>query len=253
MDHTQHLSIRQFAWIITTVLISGNLIITPSKTAYLAGIDAWFSYYMPILYALIVAWFFYYLMRCYPGKNLFQIILQVTGEWIGSLLILIFAFYAWMVLMRDIRMLAIFFQNAVLPNTPEEALILTMVLIVIYYGRTSVEIAARVNDMILPLFVIMIFCFPLMLTNEIRLNRIEPFFLAGTDSLLSASILNIGWYGEIFFMGAFLHTVTQAALTKSAMRHGILLTTLILTILSLLSLTVLGNQLTAHSAYPYNS
>jgi spore germination protein KB len=251
MDKKQHLSPRQFAWMIGTMLITGSLIITPSKAAYVSGIDAWFTYYLPIFYALFIALFFYYLIQQFPGKNLFQIIHLVLGRFVSFIFIGLFVFYAWIVLMRDVRLLSILFKNSLLPRTPEAMIILIFILVLIYFGRSSVENAARVNDMVFPVFILMVLSFPLILANELSVLQIEPMLVEGVRKVLGASLLNLPWFGDIFLAGAFLHTVTHSQKALSAMRHGIFFTAFVLTLLVFLCLTVLGERVTGQSVFPF--
>lgn len=77
------------------------------------------------------------------------------------------------------------------------------VLLLLYFGRFNIEVAARTNDIFLPLFCLMAILVPFLLSNEVDLKNLEPFMVQPPSQIMIGNVLTMGWYGEIFIVGAF--------------------------------------------------
>ena len=113
-------------------------------------------------------------------------------------------------------------------------------LVVMYYGKTSVEVVARVTDFFFPFFTFVIVILPLLLSNEINKTLLQPVLSGQIQSLFFGNMISTGWFGDLFVMGAFLHTLQATRQLRSALRHGALLAALLIGIFLVLELLVLG-------------
>ena len=102
-----------------------------------------------------------------------------------------------------------FSSTLLLHTTPLEILILLNCLLLMYFGKTSVEVIARVNDLFYPLFVVTITIMPLLLSNEFYLRLTTPFLTMPIQHWTASSILTLGSAGDVFILGAFLHMLVQ--------------------------------------------
>jgi spore germination protein KB len=208
---------------------------------------------LPMIYALGIAYIFSMLVMRFPNKNLFEINKIVFGAIIGTFVNLVLLFHLWLILVRDISSFGKFIGITLLPNTPEEMVLLLLILMLLVYGKTSVEVLARVNDLFFPYFVLMILFLPLALSNEMDMHLVQPILIGQWSSFLSTNILSMGWYGDIFVMGAFLHTLWGSQHVRSAMRHGAFLASFMLGLFLLLEILVLGPTIAGNLVYPnYN-
>ncbi|UUZ87142.1 endospore germination permease [Paenibacillus sp. P26] len=212
--------------------------------------DAWFTYLLPTLYVFFIGYVFTQMARRFPGKHMFEISRMVCGAWLGTLINLILIFHLWLILMRDLRSFGKFIGTILLPNTPQEILVLLFMLLLMFYGKSSVEVVARVNDLFFPLFVGLAVLQPIMLANELDTRLIQPFLTTTPVKVFYGNLLCLGWYGDIFVTGAFLHTIWSAKQIHSAIRHGTVLATIILTLYLFLEVMVLGPVIPANMLYP---
>ena len=90
----------------------------------------------------------------FPKMNIFEISKHLLGRWGGTVVNLFILFHFWQIVVRDISSVSRFNSTLLLHNTPLEILILLPCLLLIYFGKSSVEVIARVNDLFYPLFVI---------------------------------------------------------------------------------------------------
>ncbi|MCR8636697.1 GerAB/ArcD/ProY family transporter [Paenibacillus radicis (ex Xue et al. 2023)] len=252
MDQKQIINYRQFSWLTASLLTGGGLVSIQQVLLRVNSMDAWMSYTLPTFYVIALCYIFSQMVRRFPGKNLFEITKIVFGGMIGTIVNLVLLLHLWLILVRDLSSVGMFVGITLLPETPEEIIIMLFTLLLLYYGKTSVEVLARVNDLMFPLFFLLILS-SLMLTNEIDGFLLLPTMAGTIKNFLASNTLSLGWYGDIFIMGAFLHTLWESKQVHSAMRHGVFLASLLLITFLVLEVLVLGPNMAGNFLYPnYN-
>ncbi|MBP1153834.1 MULTISPECIES: endospore germination permease [unclassified Paenibacillus] len=250
MKSIQVINERQFAWLIGSLLAGGGLLSLQNELVRTAHMDAWFSYLIPTMYVLLIGYVFVQLSMRFPKKHLFEIIFVLFGRLFGTVINLLLVVHLWLILMRDLRSFGKFIGTILLPNTPEEILVLLLMLVLMFYGRTSVEVIARVNDLFFPIFFLLVLLLPFLLSNEVDLQLIQPILSVPAINFWYANVLGIGWFGDILVAGAFLHTIWNGKQVQSGLRHGIMMATLLLTIFQFLQVLVLGPSIPGNMIYP---
>lgn len=250
MIHKQVVNHRQIAWLVGSVLMTGMMISFLRSVVQVARMDAWFSQIIPIFYALFIAYVLSGLVEAYPGKNIFEILFIIGGKWIGGAINLLILFYIWIILAIDIKGAADFLHILLLPTTPLEVILLVFVLLMMYYGKTSLEVAARVNEFYFPLYFIMCISLYFLLVNEYNVERLEPILTTSLNRIVVSNFLPVGVYGDIFLMGAFLHAIVEPRLFYAAMKHGVIIVGFGTTIMLLVLLGVMGFTIAGRLNFP---
>ncbi|KQL44317.1 spore gernimation protein [Brevibacillus choshinensis] len=250
MIHKQVINHRQIAWLVGSVLMTGMMISFLRSVVQLARMDAWFSQVIPVGYAILVAYVLAELTRVFPGKNLFEILFIVCGKWVGGALNLVILFYIWIILALDIKGASDFLHISLLPHTPLEIILLVFVLLMMYYGRTSLEVAARVNEIYFPAYFLCNLLLYFLLVNEYSLERLEPILSNSLGRIAVSNLLPLGLYGDILLFGAFLHAVAQPRLFFAAMKHGVLIVGFSATMILLILLGVMGYTIASRLNFP---
>lgn len=250
MIHKQVVNHRQIAWLVGSVLMTGMMISFLRSVVQVARMDAWFSQILPIFYAIFIAYVLSGLVEAYPGKNIFEILFIIGGKWIGGAINLLILFYIWIILALDIKGAADFLHISLLPNTPLEVILLVFVLLMMYYGKTSLEVAARVNEFYFPIYFIMCISLYFLLINEYNIERLEPILTSNLDRIVVSNFLPVGVYGDIFLIGAFLHAIVEPRLFYAAMKHGVIIVGFGTTIMLLVLLGVMGFIIAGRLNFP---
>ncbi|QDS33551.1 endospore germination permease [Brevibacillus brevis] len=250
MIHKQVVNHRQIAWLVGSLLMTGMMISFLRSVVQVARMDAWFSQILPIFYALFIAYVLSGLVEAYPGKNIFEILFIIGGKWIGGAINLLILFYIWIILAIDIKGAADFLHISLLPTTPLEVILLVFVLLMMYYGKTSLEVAARVNEFYFPLYFIMCISLYFLLVNEYNVERLEPILTSSLDRIVVSNFLPVGVYGDIFLIGAFLHAIVEPRLFFAAMKHGVIIVGFGTTIMLLVLLGVMGFMIASRLNFP---
>ncbi|TCP57620.1 spore germination protein (amino acid permease) [Tumebacillus sp. BK434] len=241
---------RQMAWMVTVILTAGGFLTTPKTLVALSKADAWLTQIAGMVYALFIAALLYYLARRFPGKSLFEITFELLGKWGGGLCNFLFLLHIFTILIRDMGVFSDFMNTTLLIRTPGEIIVLLMILLVVYFASSSVEVAVRVNDLIFPLFLGMLLAVPLLLGNEFDLRRIEPIFGQGYHPVLGGNLIAWGWYDEILIVGAFMGMLGSSKKLYAALRHGVMSTALLMTMVLFFTVAVLGIEVAARLMYP---
>ncbi|MGN7470301.1 GerAB/ArcD/ProY family transporter [Brevibacillus sp. SAFN-007a] len=250
MIHKQVVNHRQIAWLVGSLLMTGMMISFLRSVVQVAKMDAWFSQIVPACYALLVAYVLAELVRAYPGKNLFEIMFIICGKWIGGVVNGLLLFYIWVILALDIKGAADFLHISLLPQTPVEIILLVFVLVLMYYGKTSLEVAARVNEIYFPAYFIMYLLLYFLLMNEYSIERLEPILSTSLERIAVSNLLPLGVYGDVLLFGAFLHASSESRLLFAAMKHGIMIVCFTTTIALLILLGVMGYVIAGRLNFP---
>ncbi|WP_159884712.1 GerAB/ArcD/ProY family transporter [Paenibacillus puerhi] len=246
----QIISHKQFAWLICSLLTGGGLLSIQHEMFRIAKLNAWMTFLLPALYALLVAWVLTKLAIRFPRKHLFEITSIIFGRFFGTLINLIILVHIWFILMRNLKSFSQFIGTTLLPNTPPGILIMLFMLLLIFYGRSSVEVVARVNELFFPFFFLQIILSPIVLSNEIDRRLITPIVTLDLTNYSFASLLGFGWFGDILVAGAFLHTLWSARQARSALRLGIITSAVLLSLSMFMQLIVLGPIISGNMTYP---
>lgn len=99
MPNKEVINHRQMAWMISSIIVGTGLISSHNELIRISRMDAWFSYALPIVYAFFIAALYSYLSLNYPGKNIFTIVYELTGKWLGGIINLFFFIHIWFILM----------------------------------------------------------------------------------------------------------------------------------------------------------
>jgi spore germination protein KB len=250
IDSKRVINQRQLSWLASSIVTSGGVLTLQNELIRINQMDAWFSYLLSILYVFLIAGFFSYLVKLYPYKNIFEISKEILGPWLGTVMNLLILFHFWQIVVRDVSSVSRFSSTLLLNTTPLEILILLNCLLLLYFGKTSVEVIARVNDLFYPLFVVTITIMPLLLSNEFYLRLTTPLLTMPLQHWTASSVLTLGSAGDVFILGAFLHMLANANHVRSAIRHGSLLGFFLLTLVLFAIIAVLGPKMPANFSYP---
>lgn len=248
--NTQVINQRQLSWLVGSLLTGGGLLSIQHDLVRIAHIDTWFVYLLPTVYILFVAYVFTQLSMRFPGKHLFEIHFILFGRGFGMLANMVLLIHLWFMLMRDLRMFGKFIGTILLPNTPEEMLVLLLIVMLMFYGRTSAEVISRVNDLFFPVFFALTLMLPFLLSNEMSFRLLQPVLTTSLRQLGYAGLISVGWYGDIIIAGAFLHMIWNSRQVHSALRHGSLMATALLSLFLFMEVSVLGPNIPGTLIYP---
>lgn len=153
-----------------------------------AGRDAWISVLISTLLGLAIMTVYLAIHRLNGGLGLAEWYPALFGKWLGT-------FVAWLYpilfiydagrIVGDIRFL---FPISILPGTPDWAIAVTFMMIVVYVLTSGIEVLARVCSILFPIMLLFVTLEALMLgaSGSLNLHLLKPFVAEGWGPVMGA-------------------------------------------------------------------
>ncbi|MGO4532265.1 endospore germination permease [Paenibacillus sp. 2TAF8] len=246
----EKLTVRQFAVLAFMGLIGDMMLIYPTLITYSGKQDAWICTIVSHFIGMGILWLFYQLNQAYPGLTLIEICSAVLGKWIGAILAAAYLFYFLIGSAICIREVGDFMTTQIYLRTPIRAIILLFVIALGWSILKGLGTFARSAEVLAPVVIISLMILFLCLLPQAKVSNIEPFLETPVFSFISASIRGAtAPYGELIIITMIFPYVTHGAHKKRDMFLATLLGGVMLTLTLLISLLVLGAELTQHNIY----
>ncbi len=143
-----------------------------------------------------------------------------------------------------------FINDNVLVNTPVTILTLFITVISIYMVRQGLEAIARINSLVLLLYIIFIPVYILGLSKYMDFHRLLPLFDHSISSLTIASLTPITWVSEVgilLFLAPYLQNPDKARIIGYT---GLLVVGLAMLLIMVAALLVYGPKFITANTYP---
>jgi len=181
-DPRQEISPRQSASIIASTMIGAGVLTLPRTVAEYAKQSGWFAVILGMIIAMAGVSIMTLLSNKFPRQNIIEYSQEIlgsrkykaVGRWLSYPLLLPILGYWCVVTVLASRLFGEVVVTAVLPATPLEVIISTMLLIAYVLTFYSVEVVARVNELLLPLIVVPVLLISLSSYQHARLYHLFP-------------------------------------------------------------------------------
>ena len=229
---------RQLTFLVMSFTI-GSWIVLPS------GIEAWQNLWLIMFLSLGQGLGFAYLglllFRRYPGKTLFEVHEIVYGSVIGKLFSFLFL---WFFLQTGAGALAVFvtlLKTTIFKSTPDLALLIPWVIIVVYGCRRGLEVIARSNEPLVLATVGLIMVSIFLVLNIFETENLLPLFNLPLPMVLWNSLgIAVFPFGQNVLFLMLLPKVNRPQKVMGAFFRGMLAAGCLLSLLQFLSVGVLG-------------
>lgn len=182
--------------LLVTYIISTATVFLPAFVAQEAKEDSWLSVVFGTIFALIIVNISISLGLKYPDKTIIHYACDITGNIIGKVIgvsyVYMFALIAWAVT----RELEDIFVIAFNPEAPILAIGIITILVATYAVFSGLEVIARLNELLLPLGIIVLFFIALLNIPNIKLSHLQPVLYNGIYPSLKGSMFILSWLVE---------------------------------------------------------
>ncbi|RBW68182.1 GerAB/ArcD/ProY family transporter [Bacillus taeanensis] len=248
----EKISARQFMILVFLYSVGTAILVTPAGLAAEAGQDGWIAVLIGIGVSLLLVLLYNAVGSIYPNLTLIEKNEKILGKWLGKFISLLIVFMAFHTASELITIVGIFMTTQMLENTPLWALNSFFGLIVIFALRLGIEVLARAAEILCVWFGLLFFILILFLAPEINIENLQPVFEMEVKTLIKASLVFTGvlTFSPVLFLMIFPVAVTDRAKGKKGFFIGTLLGGAVLLIVTLLTVLVIGPELTANQRYP---
>lgn len=247
----EKISQRQFTVLVMMFIIGSSILISPSGLALEAKHDAWIAVIFSVAIGLSLVFLYVSLSNRYSNMTLAQYSELIIGKWAGKFLSLLYFFYFFILSALVLRNLGDFLKVYDLPNTPIEAIHILFLLVVVMAIRLRLEAFARATEIFFPVVMIIAFTVILFIAPQSDVTNIQPVLEEGFKPIIRASIPFMGTpLLELVVFLMILPSINQTTGKKMVFLKGYFLGGGLLIIFSILTILVLGDDLTGRKLFP---
>lgn len=245
------ISIRQFILLVALITIGDSILVLPSIPAYEANRDAWISGLIGLMAGLLVVTICSMAGKLYPHLTLVESIQKILGNWVGSLVSLMFLAYPFLSAATHLREMGDFMTTEIMPETPIQAILILATCIIVMAVRLGLEVIGRAGEIFFPWVIVFFLILTIFLLPQIEIDKIKPVLENGLKPVLRGSLTFTAFpFMELVVFLMIFPNVKQANKIHKGFLQGALLGGIVLVILMVMSLLVLGADQTARSIYP---
>lgn len=224
--------------IIALYLIGSSLVLGSGNEARQ---DSWITIIFATIAAVLLAWLYSAILRLHPGKNMFDIIMEVFGNVLGTIISIVYIFYAVYLGASVFRIFDEFIQLVNLPETPQIAILLMSVPLIVWQVKTGLKNMGSTSKFLLPILYFFVLATFILGMKFMHVDNLKPVWGSGAADLFRGTwgILALP-FGEIVLCMSFFGEVDQKESPFKILTNGILLAGFILVIANLRNLLILG-------------
>ncbi len=216
--------------------------------------DAWIGIVIATVLGTGLVYFYYTLNKMLQNHNLYELMEYGFTRPITILLSLCYITYFFYISTRLNRDFAELISAAVLPVTPIEVVILTVMLVIVYIMYLGIEVLARVSEIFFPyligfLFLLIIFLFS---SGRIKFQNALPILGDGFMPVIKGIFPGLLTFpfGELIVFTVILSSVTHFKKAKKVALIGTILAGFFLAFATFIMLITLGANSMQFSQFP---
>lgn len=203
--------------------------------------DVWLAYIFAMVIAVPVNLIYARLLAIFPGMDLFDIVREIFGKVTGSIISLLYMWYAFHLGSLVMRNFSEFIQIISLQETPQYAIVAILGAFCIWYVKAGIEVMARWARFVSVIVLIVLMSIAALSLKEADFSNLQPFLYNGIQPVISSaySIFSFPFGETIIFTMIFCKVKNKFNVYKVFL-VGILLAAFILIIASIRNIIVLG-------------
>lgn len=188
-------SLQMFVIIVSTINAI-EVLKLPRDLSLDVGPDGWLVLIGGHLISAVGVFFIIKLGLLYPDETFADYTPKILGRFLGNPVVMIAVFFWISLTARIVREFADFIQ-LILPQTPIEAIILSMLLVAAYTTRHGIEPIARTMDILFPIFIGLLALLVFSVLIDVDFSNLLPLFHSDPKALALSSVeTSVGLEGQ---------------------------------------------------------
>ena len=249
----RQITLRQVTFLYLFISVSTILRQVPQALANDAGRSGYMSPVWSLLVTVPLTAIVILFLHVFPGKNMYEIMLQLIGTVLAKLLIV--AYLLWLLIATTAKLTSysLTMEFTLMPNTRSD-LFMTVMLLMVFYGllhgiKTIFRFSELTLGTVLVVFVILFVC----AFSRLRTDYLLPVSLVNIDRTVMAakSVAAVG--GNIiialFFADKYGNRVTKNQ--RNRLWFGLFVFTLLTFLITLFTFGISGTSLTKSLPFPF--
>jgi len=192
------------------------------------------------------------ILSLYPGKDLFDILQIVMGNFLGkliSILMILFAFHDGATIVRS---LSDFTETLTLVDTPVVVPMIFFTILVIWSVKAGIEVLGRCSEFFVWIVILIFLIMSLLIIPQMDISRIKPILYNNFTPVLKGAFLSFSYpFGEtVIFMMVFSN-ISKIKNYKKTYMIGLLVGGGIVFLVTLVNILVLGSETISRVFFPF--
>lgn len=240
----------QAAMLIVNTILPTAIVVLPSIISNYAEQDAPLAIFLSTLVGLGIATLVGTVVRYTHGMPFLDWVRKRSSPAVAIILGLLMLQFYLDITSTILRVFINFIKDNVLMKTPATVLVILILLITVYMVRQGIEAIARVNSLVILLYIFFVPLFLFGLLGYIDIHRLLPIFDHSPAALTLASLSPVGWMSEVgvlLFLAPYLKSPQKARFIGWL---GLLTFFLLMLLILVPTLMVLGPEYIKLTAYP---
>lgn len=230
----------------------GAIVVSSSALASYAKIESWFPVIITAVWGLGMLWVNLSLCSLYPDKTFAEIIFVVFGKWLGRLIVGGFVYFCFLMTSQNIWYIGNMMVTQYFTETPFAAVDLLFVIAMTVGLLYGIEAIARASNIFIVFISVVLLLAMVLVIPNIHPRNFTPVFEEGLlPSLKGALLLSSYTVSPLVLLNMiFAANVSDIKKAKKSMVKGYLWAMFLIIVPSVITIGVLGPDITSKSLYP---
>lgn len=242
----------QLFWILFTFNTGNMLLITVGPAILEAKQDAWISFIIATILGSIIVFVAAKVSLLYPKHSLIEFSQLILGKWLGSLIGIIYLVQWFTVIGNILIELGDFTITVLLSRTPNWALILTMLLLVVYGTYVGgIEGIGRCSEVFGPIIILMLVLIFIFIISDLDVRNILPVFSdSGLLPIMKGSLTPLSLLGESVVITMLISLMDEPKQGQGRALLALVMSSFLVSAATVCALMVFGPNVTAKMRFP---
>ena len=237
------------AIIMVTLFIIGTTLL--NGTGSQAKQDAWIGIIIAISWSIILLLMFSRILSLYPGKDLFDILQIVMGNFLGNIISILMIWFAFHDGATIIRSLEDFTNTSVFADTPVVVLMIPFIILVIWSLKEGIEVLGRWSEFFVWIVILMFLTISLLSITQMNTSNLKPILYNNFTPVLKGAFSTFSYpFGETVIFTMVFSNISKTKNYKKTFIAGLLIGGGIILLATLRNILVLGDKTISRIYFP---
>lgn len=234
---------------IMSIFIVGSFMVLGTGSE--AKQDIWIAIFIGFVMSLPMLIVYSKILSLFPGKDLFDILIEVFGNIVGKIISILFVWYAFHLGSMVIRNFSEFVNVVSFPETPQFILVAFLGLLCIWVSKAGIEVLGRWAAFVFPIILIIFILTIVFSMTNAHLINLKPVLYNGIKPVLTSaiSISTFPFAETVVFMMVFNTLQNNKKISKVFLISALIGCGLMI-LVSVRNILVLGPQVTFDYYFP---
>lgn len=234
---------------IMSIFIVGSFMVLGTGSE--AKQDIWIAIFIGFVMSLPMLIIYSKILSLFPGKDLFDILIEVFGNIVGKIISILFVWYAFHLGSLVIRNFSEFVNVVSFPETPQFILIAFLGLLCIWVSKAGIEVLGRWAAFVFPIILIIFILTIIFSMTNAHLINLKPVLYNGIQPVLSSAFsISTFPFGETVIFIMVFNTLQNNKKISKVFLISALIGCGLMIFVSVRNILVLGPQVTFDYYFP---